>query len=63
MTIQALTAYDVPILSKAPFTRRDDALEWAMTEGRHTFPGLKVVQLTTNGKRTIWRDEPEQVAA
>lgn len=60
MTIQALTAYDVPILSKS-FGDRVEAVVWAETEGKHTFPGLRVVQLTQrNGKPlklTIWKDE------
>lgn len=53
--VQAVTAYNVPI--PRAFPDRTSAVVWAESEGRHTFPGCKVVALTKSGPRTIWRDE------
>ena len=53
--LQALTVYGARI-PKA-FADRQKALEWAEANGA-TFPGCRVVQLTTRGPRTIWRHDP-----
>ena len=49
----ALTARDVPILSVF-LGSRQEALEWADANGER-WPGSRIVQSTSTGRRTIWR--------
>jgi hypothetical protein len=60
-TYVALTAYDVPLV-QAPMRDRKTALAWAQEHGDR-WPGSRIVQITTRGLRTIWRHNPERIAA
>lgn len=59
---EAQTAYGVPILSKAPFLTRSEALKWAY-RNTFTFPGLKIVAHAEDGSRVIWTDRSSERAA
>ena len=52
--IEAQTIYGVRI--PQALTSRREALDWA-EHARNIFPGLRIVQHTAKGVRTIWRDE------
>lgn len=56
-TYAALTAYGVPIPKH--LADRKAAMAWAETHGP-TFPGCRIVQKTSQGLRTIWRQPVEQ---
>lgn len=57
---EARTIYGV-LIARA-FADRKHALTWAADHGDE-YPGCRIIMLTKAGPRTIWRHEPERVAA